>query len=136
MAKRTYRGSCVCGRVKFEADLDLSEGTAKCNCTSCWKRRWWSARAKTDDFRPISGDEELSGHKDDGRSVHGGFCKHCGITPYGFVGKTEWNPEDYVSVNVATLDDLDPAELAAAPVQYQDGRNDNWWNTPVETRHL
>lgn len=136
MAKRTYHGSCSCGRVKFEADLDLSEGTAKCNCTRCWKRRSWTIRAKEADFRPISGDSELSNYADDGRPVHGGFCTGCGLIPYGYVGKAEWNPEAYISVNVAALDDLDPAELVAAPLQYQDGLHDNWWNPPAETRHL
>jgi hypothetical protein len=41
-----------------------------------------------------------------------------------------------VAVSVAALDDLDPAELVSAPVQYCDGRADNWWNPPAETRHL
>ena len=65
-----------------------------------------------------------------------GFCTHCGVIPYGYVDKSEWNPAAYWSVNVACLDDLDPAELVAAPVQYYDGRNDNWGNAPAETRHL
>jgi len=43
---------------------------------------------------------------------------------------------DFVSINLACLDDLDPAELIAAPVTYRDGRNDNWWHPPAETRHL
>ena len=42
----------------------------------------------------------------------------------------------YVSINVAALDNLDPAELLAAPVQFCDGQADNWWNPPAETRHL
>jgi len=65
-----------------------------------------------------------------------GFCRECGVIPYGWVDAAEWNDGEYVSVNVACLDDLDPAELAAAPVSYMDGRHDNWWNPPAETRHL
>jgi hypothetical protein len=42
----------------------------------------------------------------------------------------------YVSINLACLDDAEAAELAGAPVKYMDGRHDNWWNAPAETRHL
>jgi hypothetical protein len=136
MAAKKYTGSCHCGRVKFEATLDLADGTSKCNCTSCWKRRWWSTRVKPENFRAIAGQEELSGYKPGAETGHGGFCKHCGVATYGWVDAAEWNDGAYVSVSVASLDDLDPAELAAAPVQYQDGRNDNWWAPPAETRHL
>ena len=51
-------------------------------------------------------------------------------------GAAEWNDGAYVSVSVAALDDLDPAELVAAPVQYCDGRANNCWHPPAETRHL
>jgi hypothetical protein len=66
----------------------------------------------------------------------GGFCKHCGVKTYVFVEKAEWNPDECVSINVAALDDLDPTELVDAPIQHLDGRADNWWNAPAETRHL
>ena len=136
MAKNTYRGSCQCGTVRFEADIDLSEGTGKCNCTSCWKRRWWSAQIKPDAFRAIAGEEQLSGYKPGANRGHGGFCKSCGVTPYAFVAAAEWNDGDAVSINVACLDDLDPAALITAPIKFMDGRADNWWNPPAETRHL
>lgn len=134
MATRTYRGSCRCGTLRFEVDLDLAAGTSKCNCTYCWKARWWGARAAPDDFRLLSSGELSYGF---GREsfVERGLCKACGITPFGW-GHIPELGGNYVSINLACLDDLDPGELASAPVTYLDGRNDNWWNVPAETRHL
>jgi hypothetical protein len=55
---------------------------------------------------------------------------------HNWVEAAEWNDGEYVSINVAALDDLEPAELASAPIKYMDGRADNWWSPPTETRHL
>lgn len=137
MSSKTFQGSCQCRRVKFEADIDFSTaGTHKCNCTSCWKRRWWSVKVEPSAFRLRGGQEELTKYQPGQDTGHGGFCKHCGVTPYAWVDAAEWNPAAYWSVNVACLDDLPPAELAAAPITYYDGLADNWWNPPAETRHL
>jgi hypothetical protein len=137
MATKTYRGSCNCKRVTFEVELDLqAEGTGKCNCTSCWKTRWWSVRARPEAFRSLSGESELYEPRADVPAGRGGFCKHCGVIPYRWVPAAEWNDGAYVSVNVTALDDLEPAELLAAPIRYMDGRADNWWSPPAETRHL
>jgi hypothetical protein len=136
MSKRHHQGSCHCGRVKFEVAIDWSAGTGKCNCTSCWKKRSWTVRCATADFRSLSGESELLKDAASVSTGPGGFCKHCGVRTYGWVDKSDWNPEAYVSVNVATLDDLDPATLLAAPIQYYDGLHDNWWNPPAEVRHL
>jgi hypothetical protein len=115
---KTFHGSCHCKRIRFEADIDLSEGTGKCNCTSCWKKRWWSVKVKPEAFRSAGGVEHLSAFKPGQERGHRGFCTHCGVIPYGWVDKSEWNPAEYVSVNVAALDDLDPADLVGAPVTY------------------
>jgi hypothetical protein len=42
----------------------------------------------------------------------------------------------YVSISLASLDDVTPEELLAAPVRYFDGRHDKWIEEPKETRHL
>jgi len=44
--------------------------------------------------------------------------------------------DPYVSINVACLDGLTPEYLAALPVRYFDGRDNNWWNEPKVTSYL
>lgn len=134
MSIKTYHGSCHCGAVRFEAEIDLSQGTGKCNCTSCRKLRWWSASIKPEAFR-ATGEDKLSRNTPGGKSSTS-FCVICGVSPFSRVAAAEWNDGESVSVSVAALDDATPQELMDAPVQFMDGLHDNWWNAPEETGHL
>jgi hypothetical protein len=128
MNTRTFHGSCSCGAVKFEADVDLKEATTKCNCTFCWKRRLWTTKVKPEGFRSLSGADQLDEKR--------GFCRECGVTPYRHAEKAEWNDGEYYSVSVAALDDLPPSVLLEAPVRFCNGRDNDWWHEPAVKAHL
>lgn len=135
MAIKTYTGSCHCGNVRFEADLDLSAGTGKCNCSICTKTRNWGITVKPEAFRLLSDEAATTDYQFGSNSVHWPFCKTCGVRPYGKGDIPEVGGAFY-SIKLACLDNAEPQELLAGPIQYCDGRNNNWAEPPAETRHL
>lgn len=133
--KKTYNGSCHCGAVCYEADIDLSAGSNKCNCSICTKKRLWSIIIKPEAFRLLAGEAELTDYQFGSKSIHHLFCRRCGVSSFGWGDIPEIGGKFY-SVNVACLDDGDIDELVNAPITYFDGRNDNWDSPPKEIQHL
>lgn len=132
---KTYHGSCHCGAARYEADLDLSSGTGKCNCSICTKTRNWSTAVKPDAFRLVAGADMVTDYQFGTGSMHHLFCRQCGVRAFGR-GQIAELGGDFVSVQLATLDDAAPDELIEAPVKYYNGRDNDWWHEPAETRHL
>jgi len=132
---RTYKGSCHCGSVRFECDLDLAQGTSRCNCSICGKTRFWKAIARQGAFRLVQGKEALSEYRFGRSSIVHFFCRNCGVKPFGR-GHADVLGGEFHAVSLVCLDDASPSELAEAPLDYQDGKNDHWERPPAETRHL
>lgn len=134
---RPYVGRCHCGKVEWQAELDLSHGGTRCNCSLCLRLGGTKLAIKPAAFRLLKGREHLSEYRALADSPnYRAFCRHCGVYLYGG-GHVEEIGGDFVSVNLNTVDEIEVADL---PVGYWDGRHDNWhaglrdrpW--PVHTR--
>jgi hypothetical protein len=139
---KTYHGSCHCGAVRFSCDIDLSEGIRRCNCSFCRKTRTQKIYALGDGFRLLEGEAMLSDYRAKGSNwpegkVHHYFCKACGIRGFsrGYLEMAPFNGW-FHAVNAACLDDATDEELAAAPIIYENGRDDDWNNPPKVTAYL
>lgn len=135
MTLKTHHGSCHCGAVKYEADLDLTQGGGRCNCRICVKTRQWGAMTKPDAVRLVAGEEVLADYEVGGGMGHHRFCKNCGVRVFA-TGDIEQIGGPFAVVYLNTLDDLTPEDFGAIPIKYGDGRNDNWWNEPTITSYL
>lgn len=132
---KTYIGSCHCGAVRYEVEMDLAQGTSKCNCTFCAKARAWKAFVKPSSFRLLSGSDKSRGYRKHPQAPLKYFCEVCGMRTHE-LGSADYMGGDFVGIFIATLDNAEPEELINAPVHCADGRNNNWQNSPLETKHL
>jgi hypothetical protein len=130
---RTYAGSCHCGAVRFEADLDLAQPSFRCNCSICRRNRFWPAVARPEQFRLLAGEAELTEYLFNTRKNQHFFCRRCGVRPFGVGNDTPVGK--MVGVNIGCLEGVGEAELAAIPIVYIDGLHDRM-QTPEFTAHM
>jgi hypothetical protein len=135
MALKTYSGSCNCGAVQYEAEIDLTKGSGRCNCTFDRKVRSWTTFVPAGTVHIISGEDNLTEYHKHQEAGHKFFCKTCGIYIYG-KGNAEYMGGPYEAIYISSLDTATPEELAAIPVRYADGLNNNWTETPTITSYL
>jgi hypothetical protein len=135
MAVQTFLGSCHCGAVRFEADIDLEEGSNRCNCSYCAKARAWFAFAKGVERFRLLDDSAVSeyrwsppGHS--GPNLTYVFCRNCGIRCFA-KGELESLGGAFHAVHVPTLE-LTPKQLASIPVRYLNGRDGRYDQVPED----
>lgn len=103
---KTYKGSCHCGAVRFEAQTTLSPAL-RCNCSLCRRKGAVMAPVSPEHFRLLSGEESLSLYQSGTRIAKHYFCKLCGIYTFH---RPRTNPNIY-RVNVGCLDGVDALGL-------------------------
>jgi hypothetical protein len=95
----------------------------------------WNVSFKPQDFRLISGKDELGDYQFNTKQGHHRFCKLCSIASFGDSDVKEIGGA-YVAISVACLDDVSSEVLAKLPIKYMDGRHDNWFEQPKVTSYL
>ena len=116
-----YQGSCHCGKVAFEVEVEV-EGELKdamaCNCSICARKgslRWFVPREK---FRLKTPEAGVATYLFNKHVIAHKFCPVCGIHPYAEATDPKGNR--MAAINVRCLEGID---LEAVPVQHFDGRS-------------
>jgi hypothetical protein len=117
-----HRGSCHCGSVRYEVEIDLQKGGSRCNCSVCTKTSVTAGIVKPARFTLLCAERELGEYEWGAKHSKRFFCKNCGVHCFGRGHLAEVGG-DYVAVNLNTLDDV---ELDEVSLVHWDGRHDNW----------
>ncbi len=108
-----YHGSCHCGAVRFEIDVEITELTT-CDCSLCVKKNALMTKVHESRFALLIGADALAEYRWNTKIARHFFCSRCGI--YTFHRKRA--QPDHYGVNVFCLDGFDPA---AVPVRRTEG---------------
>ena len=96
------RGSCHCGRVRFELVAEF-ENMTFCHCTTCKKLSGGvgtaNGRMRTDAIRVVDGEELLRRYQPEEGSAKT-FCSACGSNLFG----GGWPEHEYSSVRLSAID--------------------------------
>ena len=126
-ATRLHQGGCHCGAVRYEVTVDATRG-GRCNCSICNKVSQLGGMVKPNAFKLVAGGEVISLYEWGSAMSRRSFCKRCGVHCFGS-GHLKELGGDFVSINLNTLDEVDPADVQ---VVYWDGRHDNWQAGPSD----
>ncbi|KAK2882652.1 hypothetical protein FQN49_000126 [Arthroderma sp. PD_2] len=109
--KKTYKGNCHCGNVRFTiavGDIEKKK-PVRCNCSSCVKNGYLLVYPKIQDVVFTHGSmATMSEYRTSSKSRPHKFCGNCG-TPVMIElehGNTD-HLREYIAVNIRTLEDID-----------------------------
>jgi hypothetical protein len=114
--RRSYPGSCHCGRVRFKVQAPRITAALECNCSYCRRvgALWLCVAQK--DLKVLAGGEHLALYQFGTRTAQHYFCRHCGIAPFS---RPRLDPKRWAA-NLRCLEELD---LSALTLRRFDGEN-------------
>jgi len=115
----TYQGSCHCGKISYEVEVEQQPAEViGCNCSICQRRGhllWFLPRTKLHLKTPES---EMRYYTFNQHRVKHFFCPTCGCGPFGMSKNKEGN--EMAAINVRCLEGVNVAGLK---IRMFDGRS-------------
>ena len=112
----THTGSCRCGAVVYEVDMDL-DGLVECNCSHCYRKGLVLGFVAPDAFRLTAEGPQIE-YLFNAHKIRHLFCDTCGVQSFARGEKP--NGDKVIAINVRTLTDIEPFSWTAQRV---DGRS-------------
>lgn len=112
-----HTGSCHCGKVKYEVDMNL-QNAISCNCSICMKRGTLLDFVPEAHFKLLTGETDLQDYQFNKKIIHHLFCKTCGVV--SFAKGSAPDGTKMIAVNLRCLDNIDLSKLK---IQEYDGKN-------------
>ena len=110
-------GSCHCGKVKFEVEVEFDQALS-CNCSICQRKGSLLVFVPADKFHLLSGKDNLTDYQFGKKVIHHYFCSTCGVT--SFAAATTPDGKDMRAINVRCLEGVD---IASLKINHFDGKS-------------
>lgn len=112
-----HQGSCHCGKVKYEAEMNIKNALS-CNCSICLRRGSLLDFIPETQFKLLSGANDLQEYLFNKHAIHHMFCKTCGILPFAKAAGPDGTK--MVAINLRTIEGID---LKSLTINEYDGRS-------------
>jgi hypothetical protein len=114
---KLYKGSCHCGKVRYEVTTDLAQ-VIECNCSLCSRAGYMLTFVPADQFKLVSGENDLKDYRFNKHAIAHLFCTSCGVRSFA-KGKMP-NGQETRAINVRCLEGLDLATVKTNKVNGRD----------------
>ncbi|WP_373356423.1 GFA family protein [Pseudoroseicyclus sp. CXY001] len=103
-------GSCQCGAVSFEAEVDLTHAVT-CNCSRCQRLGMVLTFTPREQFKLLSGEGATEEYLFNSKTISHRFCRTCGVEAFAY-GQMPDGAE-MAAVNLNCVEGVDPRAIKA-----------------------
>jgi hypothetical protein len=113
----THKGSCHCGKVRYEVEGEIGEVT-ECNCSICRRHGYLLCFVPREKLHLKTPDSDLATYTFNKHRIKHRFCPACGSATFGEGSDSKGNK--MAAINVRCLEDV---ELSTLKIKQFDGRS-------------